>query len=103
MGREAPQFSQRAKQAWVLFFVVFPLAPMTAYLAISRGLIGGWSAATDYLALTISVGVGLGGVWMLPYSRVIRAFLALVYSACAILLLLTWSLGFVCAAFGDCL
>jgi hypothetical protein len=103
MGYETPPFSRRTRLVWALFFAASPLVLMTAYLAISRGMVDRWSGATDYSALAVSVAVGLSGVWVLPCSRLARALLSLLYGAGALILLFAWSLGFVCAAFGDCL
>jgi hypothetical protein len=90
-------------RALTAFLLISPLLLMTAYLWVSREFLPGWTRTADFAALIASVAVGLVGIWRLPCSTILRALFALVYAAGVLLLLFAWSLGFVCAAFGDCL
>jgi hypothetical protein len=76
---------------------------MAAYILASRGMFGEWTGASDFAALIISLAAGLWGIWLLPYSRLVRALLSPAYVALMGLLLVVGTLSLVCAAYNDCL
>ena len=83
--------------------LLVPFAAMAAFLAVSRAHVGWTNATGDYLALAISVGLGLGCLWRLPVSRLWRLAATVPYAAVVCLGLVFFSLTFVCAIYDDCI
>lgn len=83
--------------------VAAPIVIQTAYLwtwlTCSLGNRGVW----DYVAISVSVAVGLIGVSRLQGSRTQRLIRGLFYIPAAVLVLFLWSLIFVCEQFDLCL
>ena len=74
---------------------------MTTYLWWSRTLHFS-TVEADYVALAVSVAVGLLGVLVLPISRRWRAAIAIPYVAISSIGLGLWSIGYVCGQFPGC-
>ncbi|MFC7379711.1 hypothetical protein ACFQQC_14325 [Brevundimonas sp. GCM10030266] len=57
----------------------------------------------DYVALVLAVLVGCCGVALLPVSRLARLLIAALYLPAVGVVVLGWSLAFVCGVYGACL
>ena len=80
-----------------------PFVIASIYLWFSRWPDRSWTAASDYLALVVSIVGGLLALWSLPMSVGRRAVVSVIYVPVMGALLIYWALGFVCIVFGNCL
>jgi hypothetical protein len=93
------------KKRFGLYLVAAALAPilaMSVWLWISRHL-RSIETRWDDFGLALSMIAGLWCLWRLPISIAKRAWITVVYVPFGVALLIFYSLGFVCAVFGDCL
>jgi hypothetical protein len=83
--------------------IVFPLLVLVAYLVASRAPGRWFSPRSDYLALGLAVASGAICVWKLLPRSGWRFLMVGGYVLAGAVLLSIFTLGFVCAAFEDCL
>jgi len=94
---------QRGRRIGLLLVVILcgPLALMSVYLGFSRWPTRWFTGGSDWVALLLSVGIGLVGIGRLPIPVVARAVLAVLYVPVAGFVLLLYSLCFVGYMFDD--
>lgn len=86
---------------WFIAMFISPLIVMSVELCLTRlfgRIVTGW----DYAGVTLSVVAGLCCLWRLPMTITARAGLTAVFIPVSILVLLFYSVLFVCFIFGDC-
>lgn len=94
----------KAKALALWLAVVFaPLIVMSVYLVFSRWPARWFTGTFDYAGLTVSVFVGAASLFLVLESRVKKVVGLVLYVPLAGLVVGWYTLGFVCAAFGDCL
>jgi hypothetical protein len=98
-----PLLARLRPSGLVLLAVLLPLLLLTGYLTLTRMVIKLESSVGDWFALVAAVAVGVPPVWHLA-RRGPSAMLVIVgYALAAGIVLASYSLWFVCGAFGDCL
>ncbi len=85
---------------WIIA-LVGPFLATTLYLLISRTAFQ-QGTSDDYIAVTISIFVGLYGVIRLPYALGIKAIAVVLYLVVAFWALFYYSLSLLCAVFNQC-
>ena len=83
--------------------IAFPLLVLVVYLIGSRASVRWFSPWSDYLALGLAVASGAICVWKLLPRSGWRYLMMVAYVVAGAVLLSIFTLGFVCAAFEDCL
>ena len=86
-----------------LLALVAPVMLLSGYLYLTRATNLRWSDQSDFLALAISVAVGVAGLLLLVRDNLKRLVGAVVYAFATYYVLFGYTLAFVCSAFGDCL
>ena len=87
---------------WMLFGIFCgPLTVMSVYLGLSRWPTHWCTAASDWTAIGVAVGVGTASIARLPLPAGVRMVLALAYVPVAGCLMLVYSVYFVGVVFGD--
>jgi len=79
-----------------------PVVLSTAYL-VGRKLIPGIPYDADYFALALVILIGCLGVVLLPVRRWARVLILVFYLPSILVIVVGWSLAFVCGAYGGCL
>lgn len=92
----------RRSVLWIAASVLLPVLSQSTYLAVSRRDLH-FTAAGDYAAFALAIMLGLVCVALLPLRWYWRLAVGVVYVCVMGVVLTFYSLGFVCAAFGDCL
>jgi len=77
-------------------FVLFSL-----YLAVSRWPVRWFTGVSDYAAMAVAAGIGLGFIWFLPVRLPWRVLFAALLTLLLWLSLLPFGLLFVGGVFGD--
>ena len=82
--------------------LVLPFIVVAAYLLISRQDLE-FSAAGDYVALFIAIGMGAGCLWQFAGHAQWRPIAIILYSLVCFAAVLMFFFSFVCAVFEECL
>jgi hypothetical protein len=83
--------------------VLLPLAAMASYLILSRGIFDWTPGAGDYLAILLSVAVGVMCLLPLPLTGPWRAVVMTVYFLVSSVALFVFAFAFVCGVYGNCI
>jgi hypothetical protein len=99
----------RSRVTWrrhfLIVLLVFP-APFlvsSLYLYMSRWPVRWCTGETDMLMLGAAIVPVVAGIVLLPIQKWHNVLLAVIYATGIALVLIAFSLMFVCGAFGDCL
>lgn len=92
----------RTLRLW-LSVLISPLVIASLYLLFSRWPFRWFTGPLDWAALVVTVGVGAASLFLVLDSVSDRIVGLLLYVPVACVAVGFYSLGFVCAAFGDCL
>jgi hypothetical protein len=87
----------------VLGIICCPLLLCSAFIALSRCLPPFPSGAVEVFGLTVSVVSGLPFIFALPIPKKVRIALSVVYVPTVFVLIMFYTLEFVCSVYGDCL
>lgn len=88
--------------------LLFLAAPVTAtaafwlFIVVARKFHFG-SASGGYVALAVSISLGMIFIWRTPFRLPLRLTLCAVFAVLAASWLVIFGLGFVCLGYGDCL
>ncbi len=86
-----------------LFTLFFPMVVTFIYLFFSRWPERWFTGASDWLAISVAILIGLIGLWALPLKPWYRALATFLYVPAMGALLAYFMLLLVCDMFGDCL
>jgi hypothetical protein len=79
-----------------------PLAVQYAYLFLSRS--NNWRfVSLDLLVFGLAIAIGIAFIWRMPMPVIFRAATAAIYVPASMVLIVQFTLRFVCRAFHDCL
>ena len=96
------QVSQPLRSLAAAALMASPVFLSTAYL-VGRRLIPGLPYTADYFALAVVTLIGCWGVALLPTGTWPRVLILVLYLPSILVIVVGWSLAFVCGSYGDCL
>lgn len=93
----------RSKVLAVIAPVCVPLMIVTVYLVATRAAFEKFSGASDYVAIFVSVIIGLGCIVSSPWSKNAKSIVSLFYFPAYTVVTMGYMFVFVCHFFQDCL
>ncbi len=73
------------------------------YLVVTRGLVNWSSNYCDFVAIAVSVAVGVSCLWSLHLKGLVRVLVTVAYAIIASVFLFFFSLTFICQVYNNCM